>query len=232
MVRKSALSKEPSKPRTGGGLTQNLQRLSPGVYRNAGGQLTNQGGRPLPQQPNRQQSPMEWQLQAPSSMAPMQRPTGPLRDPGFFSNEGVGQLGMVNLPAQYAPGQNVQDVLSGIAGQGNVDPGQTQNGIYWASGFGPNAAQMPQPSANKGGKYRLSPGVYGTREQAMQQYNQQLQGMAVQGANQAMPNQVGQGPGNFIGQQRERELGYAENRFNAAKNNNLLRGNPIKRFKF
>lgn len=33
--------------------------------------------------------------------------------------------------------------------------------------------QMPQPSANQGGKYRLSPGVYGSKEQAMQQFNQQ-----------------------------------------------------------
>ena len=35
--------------------------------------------------------------------------------------------------------------------------------------------QMPQPSANMGGRYRLSPGVYGTREQAMRQYEQQPQ---------------------------------------------------------
>lgn len=35
--------------------------------------------------------------------------------------------------------------------------------------------QMPQPSANMGGRYRLSPGVYGTREQAMRQYEQQMQ---------------------------------------------------------
>jgi len=35
--------------------------------------------------------------------------------------------------------------------------------------------QMPQPSANMGGQYRLSPGVYGTREQAMRQYQQQMQ---------------------------------------------------------
>jgi hypothetical protein len=35
--------------------------------------------------------------------------------------------------------------------------------------------QMPQPSANMKGQYRLSPGVYGTREQAMRQYQQQMQ---------------------------------------------------------
>jgi len=42
--------------------------------------------------------------------------------------------------------------------------------------------QMPQPSANMGGQYRLSPGVYGSREQAMQQYNQQMQQRGVQNA--------------------------------------------------
>lgn len=36
---------------------------------------------------------------------------------------------------------------------------------------------FPQPSANYGGQYRLSPGMYGSREQALQQYNQQMQQM-------------------------------------------------------
>jgi hypothetical protein len=35
--------------------------------------------------------------------------------------------------------------------------------------------QMPQASANNGGRYRLSPGMYGTQQQAMNQYNQQMQ---------------------------------------------------------
>ena len=37
--------------------------------------------------------------------------------------------------------------------------------------------QMPQPSANMGGQYRLSPGVYGTREKAMQQMYQRIPGL-------------------------------------------------------
>lgn len=41
--------------------------------------------------------------------------------------------------------------------------------------------QMPQPSANMGGQYRLSPGVYGTREQAMQQMMQPINGLGQQG---------------------------------------------------
>jgi hypothetical protein len=48
-------------------------------------------------------------------------------------------------------------------------------------------SQMPQPSANNGGQYRLSPGVYGTQQQAMNQYNQQLQQMGVQNAGQFAP---------------------------------------------
>ena len=49
---KTALSKAP-----GSKLAQNLQRVSPGVYRNASGQLTNSGGRPMPGQPSRTPSP-------------------------------------------------------------------------------------------------------------------------------------------------------------------------------
>jgi hypothetical protein len=42
--------------------------------------------------------------------------------------------------------------------------------------------QMPQASANMGGQYRLSPGVYGNQQQAMNQYNQQMQQMGIQPA--------------------------------------------------
>jgi hypothetical protein len=41
----------------------------------------------------------------------------------------------------------------------------------------PAIPQMPQPSANMGGQYRLSPGVYGNQQQAMNQYDQQMQQM-------------------------------------------------------
>lgn len=59
------------------------------------------------------------------------------------------------------------------AGGPQMDPGY----------FNPDLMpQMPQPSRNMGGQYRLSPGVYGSREQAMQQYNQQMQQRGVQNA--------------------------------------------------
>jgi hypothetical protein len=62
------------------------------------------------------------------------------------------------------------------AGGPQIDPG------YFNPSLMP---QMPQPSANMGGQYRLSPGVYGSREQAMQQYNQQMQQRGVQNAASA-----------------------------------------------
>lgn len=51
----------------------------------------------------------------------------------------------------------------------------------------PQMPQMPQPSANNGGRYRLSPGVYGNQQQAMQQYNEQMQQMP------GLQNGLGQG---------------------------------------
>lgn len=103
----------------------------------------------------------------------------------------------------------------------------------------PGFPKPPEASANMGGRYRLSPGVYGTREQAMRQYEQQMQqynpalmGQAGQAAMEGMQGGGNSGAGSFPMQQRERELGYAENRFNAAKDNNLFRGNPIRRFRF
>jgi hypothetical protein len=161
MRSKTALRRDPSKPQTGGGLTQSLQRLSPGVYRDAGGRLTNQSGRALPQQPNRQQSPMESQLQRPQNMNPMQRPQGPLMDPGFMQNGNI-----INLPGQLPQGTNIYDYAGAITGQQPEQPGMVNL-----------LSQMPQPSANMGGQYRLSPGVYGTREQAMQQMYQPIPGL-------------------------------------------------------
>lgn len=52
--RKTAMASEPKKPATGGGYKANpnmpLKRLSPGVYRGAGGGLVNMRGRPLQSQ--------------------------------------------------------------------------------------------------------------------------------------------------------------------------------------
>jgi len=98
-----------------------------------------------------------------------------------------------------APMPNMQNPWSGPVDDmvGRYPPGSIESPIRFAPGFGPGQPnmpmdkmyreppmyqgpgmpQMPQPSANMGGQYRLSPGMYGSREQAMQQYNDQLRQM-------------------------------------------------------
>lgn len=155
------------------------ERVSPGVYRSASGDLVTQGGRPIRRQP-----------QATMGAPEMGQQFGQM--PG--QAEGVGQqlgqaAGAAGMGQQFGNMPQFQDLMyrmppeesgrmiSYFGNQGidfnNIAPiqfggGPTQN---------PWAPQMPQPSANQGGKYRLSPGVYGTREQAMRQYDQQMQEM-------------------------------------------------------
>jgi hypothetical protein len=170
-----------------------VERLSAGVYRSASGDLVTQDGKPIRRQP---QQGMAQQVAGGMQQNPWQ---------GAYDNMGGQVADMVNRQGtpinqyddkmyRYPLGTNMQDEMRRIAeGAGNVAQqpnNQIQQGMYWAPGFGPNAQpmpQMPQASANQGGKYRLSPGVYGTREQAMQQYNQQLQQMQQQGFQNAMP---------------------------------------------
>lgn len=167
------------------------ERLSPGVYRSASGDLVGQGGRPIQRQP-----------QAPMSAPKMGQQFGQM--PG--QAEGLGQqLGQAanaanmgqqfgqmpgqaeRLGAQIGTGQQfgtlaMQDKMYRMTPEesGNffarmgMNPGQIQNGFGNSPMQNPWAAQMPQPSANMGGQYRLSPGMYGSREQAMRQYDQQM----------------------------------------------------------
>lgn len=125
---KSALSRMP-REKAG-------ERLSPGVYRGAQGNLVTQGGRQIQRQPQTPQGP------TPSSNL-------------LLTNQPEGQFQWPHPQSQ---------VLVRPIPQGN------QIGAQLGA-----MPQMPQPSANMGGQYRLSPGVYGTRDQAMQQYNQQKQ---------------------------------------------------------
>jgi hypothetical protein len=61
--------------------------------------------------------------------------------------------------ADIDPGYAVQPQQAILLQQGNMQPG--------------NWEQFLGQSANNQGRYRLSPGVYGTREQAMQQMQRQ-----------------------------------------------------------
>lgn len=137
------------------------ERLSPGVYRGSRGGLVGQGGQQIRRQP-----------QAPSPVAPPQN--NPMQiDPGAF-NPGM----------QMPNGQQVQQGIYLAPGFGADQTNMPMDKMYrW-----PQGPQMPQPSANMGGQYRLSPGVYGTQQQAMDQYNQQMQQMGFQNAAQGVSN--------------------------------------------
>jgi hypothetical protein len=161
------------------------ERLSPGVYRSAGGGLVTKRGRQIqrPTQPPAAQSqyPMDTSFVGVNQATPEQ-----LRD--FANRYGNGAGSRIGeIAGNIAADQNniTPDVFGGRFGPGAVasqfDPnnpnsyqpyiGQIQNGL----GQPMTMPQMPQASANNGGRYRLSPGVYGTQQQAMNQYNQQMQ---------------------------------------------------------
>lgn len=214
-----------------------VERLSPGVYRSASGDLVTQAGRPIRRQPPQG---MAQQIGGGASMA--QQIGGGTQGAGgtpgaaltaATSGADMGGMGNPKWPQMEGMRDAMLRVPPGEGGQLNQGPMQNLIASY------PGMPQMPQASANMGGQYRLSPGVYGTREQAMQQYNQQMQQynpalmtQAGQAAMEGVQGDGNSGAGSFPMQQRERELGYAENRFNAAKDNNLFRGNPIRRFRF
>lgn len=153
------------------------ERLSPGVYRSASGDLVTGRGRPIQRQPQASMA------QPTQQVMPQGQP--PMEDQFFQPSPGdVGQQVNKPFPMDGLGNFNLGSIGKtppGWSGGGSYDPslnqGPMQNLIYRMP-YGP---QMPQPSANMGGQYRLSPGVYGTRDQAMQQYNQQLNNMGIQG---------------------------------------------------
>ena len=193
------------------------ERLSAGVYRGDKGSLVNKSGRVIPRgQPSNPQMPppsaynnlpgyrgMEGQMNSNPWEGIMGK--GPAMDPGY-NQGGIGAPNeAANLAGMYAANPN--DIQSGmlqvpggrplptaianmIAGQrpqydSSLNQGPMQNYIYRY----PPTPQMPQPSANNGGQYRLSPGVYGTQQQAMNQYNQQMQQMQQPFQMQGVPQQ-------------------------------------------
>lgn len=164
---RGALAKEPkSKP----------QRVSPGVYRSASGQLVTQQGKALPR-------PQGYGNRGPAQnnniASVIGAATGDMQS-GYYAAR-PGQQ-MPDLGPQ--PGMSFQDAIAAAKQQQaseaavqlarqagmmqNMDPLYMQPQQNMGNMMD---RMMPQPSANNGGKYRLSPGVYGTREQAMQQMN-------------------------------------------------------------
>lgn len=164
---------KPSMGREGSMANVAMQRLSPGVYRGAGGGLVTQGGKPIQRQPQ--------------SQMPTQSPQQQM-DPGYFNPELQQITNRVqNILANQQPQSGYMPNTQGTTPPGwdgvsfnpgasmpqfdPNNPGQIQNGL----GQPMTMPQMPQASANQGGRYRLSPGVYGTQQQAMNQYNQQME---------------------------------------------------------
>jgi len=191
MARKTALNKDPrvrTQPVTTGSEQSRgkvnparvaMERLSPGVYRSASGGLVSGQGRPIQRQP---QAPMQ------QPQAPMQQPPGmALQVPAEEARQAIeligrgGQGGFNNVDDmvnRYSPG-TMESPMRFAPGFGFGQPNAPMDKMYREPPMyqGPGMPQMPQPSANMGGQYRLSPGMYGSREQAMQQYNDQLRQM-------------------------------------------------------
>lgn len=175
----------PTKGREGNMANKPTQRLSPGVYRSAGGGLVTQGGRQI-QRPTQPPPAQSWRPMDTSFVGVNQATPEQLRDFANRFNNGAGaRIG--EIAGNVAVDQNNinTDVFGGQLNPGasapqfdpnnpnsyQPYPGQIQNGL----GQPMTMPQMPQASANNGGRYRLSPGVYGTQQQAMNQYNQQMQ---------------------------------------------------------
>lgn len=159
-----------------------VERLSPGVYRSASGGLVTQQGRPIQRQtqpgipPESAGNPWAQGGQMDPNMAGQIAAGGgqmmpPGQQMGGQLGNLAGQAGMVGqgyAAADRNPKWPEGASLYELMGGGN---GQVQDAMYRS----PEFIQKPQPSANMGGQYRLSPGMYGTREQAMRQYEQQMQ---------------------------------------------------------
>ena len=88
------------------------------------------------------------------------------------------QIGQVAQDAGIAGGDQAgQPIAGAVNAPGQMPPDKMYRFPQPAGGQGATlgaAMGMPQPSANNSGKYRLSPGVYGTKEQAMKQFNDQM----------------------------------------------------------
>lgn len=125
-------------------------RLSPGVYRDAKGGLVGSHGRRLPSQ-------------GPSGLPNPGAALGALSpDDGIDRTtraERQGRIDQINR-------DGIQNLMGHILPDGRT-VGQLEYEKYML-----DQPEMGQASANRGGKYRLSPGVYGTQQQAENQARQ------------------------------------------------------------
>lgn len=226
---KGALRREPR---------QQLTRVSPGVYRNQSGRLVSQQGRPMGRRggdgrdagANQQMPDLMYRYppgQAPNwdqigetfGVAP-----GQIQD-GLGRTGGANPVQWTNVPMRDQPGPTPEMVNRFREGANKLFIETGSNNLPPQ-----NFEQQYQPSANQGGRFRLSPGVYGTREQAMRQFQKQrpIPYNAAQGAPVEMQRGPMTNPNTPVGQMRQE---YQEGRemYDTWRENNLTSGNPIKR---
>jgi hypothetical protein len=168
-----------------------MERLSPGVYRGEKGGLVTQSGRavnrPSPQQrPSMRNLPQPMQPDAAQAgadaaqIAEMNNLPQGYQQGGTFLRGRPANLGRSEGSAMmeefFQNRQGAQPDFNVPMQMPNQMPDAQNAPLYGMPADKMYRFQpMPQPSANMGGQYRLSPGVYGTEEQAINQYNQQMQ---------------------------------------------------------
>ena len=176
MAKRSALTKNPSatpvgrdvvytggskdfdevtgKYRSSGRATPAPTRLSPGVYRDSRGRLVGQGGRPLPQQPQRppmQQQPpqpIEWSPQQPG-----QQGKGPARD--VYTPLPQPPMGLKPLQPDYTGGTGDYNRMPSMPG--SIDGGRYDSRL----GVMPAIPSLPSNKADREISFDMGREAYG-----------------------------------------------------------------------
>jgi len=226
MARRTALERRPGQrpqaPRGGRG-REEMVRVSPGVYRRADGGL---------------QRAQERMLDRGMRRGPQQfdRGVGALED---AMNKGPARWreGMAPVDGGRAYDNLIESIGRGsgeaFADRVNMTPNlEVEGAPGFLGGQGQRFEDVYRPSRNQGGRFRLSPGVYGTREQAMQQYEREM-GPAnigrVAGQITQYPQQMAEGMGRRVGNVVESDYDTAREMGETVVDNNLFRGNPLRR---
>lgn len=218
-------------------------RLSPGVYRSESGKLVGAGGRPLPQQPRQELPGFAGAVnQTLANALPQRSPAEAIQAMGQTEqamDRMAGQMGMSNRPTGPLTPEQIQAMTGAVSGT-------MQNMQGYPTKFAPMPQATPEQlaaagfgaSANQGGKYRLSPGVYGTQEQAQRAYQQMMAQRLPEiaaGVQPFQPLPLDRTNPNGINEldpfdKTRQAADFAQNKFNRMKDNNLFRGNPLKKF--
>lgn len=223
MARRSALERRPGR---GGGRGEEMVRVSPGVYRSASGALQRAARRPDRPDRMRPLGPQPFSgslgdLTDAMNKGPARWDGGANVDPGRYGNRAIDRFW----------GSVAEDAGEAFADQVNMPRIEAERMPPGLSG-NPRFEDMYQPSQNMGGRYRLSPGVYGSRQQAMQQFEDEM-GPGQIGRNAGRfvqyPAQMREGMARGIGAAFGGEVDTAREMGEAVADNNFMRGNPLRR---